>query len=159
MKRYVSFILLAAVIVAAGFFFASRAQESGDQNLLNLSFLKGGASSQGARTLATGEVSTLSAAVASATRAQVVAAPASGSIYLRGILIETATNAAGIVTVTQGTGTNCATSPVVLFALGIGTGTSPLPVGVHPVGIQLPAAKALCLTTDAATTSARALYQ
>lgn len=157
MKRIVFAILLGAAMVAAGFFYSSDAQVTPGQ--VTLTTLSAGAKAKGVGVQQVGEVSTLSAAVASATRAQVVAAPTSGSIYLRGVLIETATNAAGIVTVTQGTGTNCGTGPVVLFTLGIATASSPLPVGYYPIGIQVPAAKALCLTTDAATTSARVLAQ
>lgn len=156
MKRFVSFGLLAALVLAGGFYVAPRAQDA-DQVILTT--IKAGVQTQGSMVQQTGEVSTLSAAVASTTRTEVVAAPASGSIYLRGVLVETATTTTGKVTVTQGTGADCVTSPVVLFTLGIGTGTSPFPVGYYPIGIAVPAAKALCLTTDAATTSARVLAQ
>lgn len=118
-----------------------------------------GVGAQGAGVLQTAPLYTLSAAVASATRAQVVAAPGAGSIYLAGILVETATNSAGIVTVSYGTGANCGTGTTTLFTLGLGTGSSPFPVGFYPVHVLVPATKALCLTTDGATTSARALTQ
>jgi len=129
------------------------AQQVGDQVLLSMKFIKVGPQSQGAGVLQVGEVNNLSAAVATATLTQVVAAPTSGSIYLRGILLEKVTATTGSVTVQSGTGTNCGTGTAVLFG----------PVVIPPSGylrldIQVPAAKALCLQTDAATTSARALY-
>lgn len=149
-----------ALVVALGVFSIATAPppstaqgRSGDQQMARMRFVKDGVQTQASGVLQTGEVNTISAAVASTTRTEVVAAPASGSIYLRAILVEKATASTGIVTVTQGTGTNCATSPVVLFTIGVG---SP-PIGVYPVSILVPAAKALCLTTDASTTSVRAL--
>ncbi|MBZ5703245.1 MAG: hypothetical protein LAN84_15540 [Acidobacteriia bacterium] len=130
-----------------------QAQQIGDQVLLQMKFIKAGPQTQGAGVLQTGEVNSLSAAVATATLTQVVAAPTSGSIYLRGILLEKVTATTGSVTVQSGTGTNCGTGTAVLLG----------PVVIPPAGylrldIQVPAAKALCLQTDAATTSVRALY-
>jgi len=130
-----------------------RAQQIGDQILLQMRFLKGGVQTQGAGVLQTGEVNSISAAVATATLTQVVAAPTSGSIYLRAILVEKITATTGSVTVQSGTGTNCGTGGAVLFG----------PVVVPPAGylrldLLVPATKALCLQTDAGTTSVRALY-
>lgn len=155
-KKLTAVALFAALLLVVTFWTVPQAQESGNQQLLNLSWLSTGPTAQGSRGLQVGEVSKISAAVSTAAvRTEAVAAPAAGlSIYLRGILVEKATATTGSVTVTQGTGTNCATSPVVLFTIGAG---SP-PIGVYPVSTQVPAAKALCLTTDATTTSARALY-
>jgi len=115
-----------------------------------------GALGAGVKQVAT--LGTLSAAVASASMTQVVAVNA-GARVLLGVIIETATNAAGIVTVSTGTGTNCGTSTATKVVFGIGTATSPLPVGYYPVNALVPAGSAICLTTDAATTSARVLTQ
>jgi len=115
-----------------------------------------GALGAGVKQVAT--LGTLSAAVASATRTEVVAVNA-GARVLLGVIIETATNAAGIVTVSTGTGTNCGTSTATKVVFGIGTATSPLPVGYYPVNALVAAGSAICLTTDASTTSARVLTQ
>ena len=115
-----------------------------------------GALGAGVKQVAT--LGTLSAAVASATRTEVVAVNA-GQRVLLGVIIETATNAAGIVTVSTGTGTNCGTGTATKVVFGIGTATSPLPVGYYPVNALVAAGSAICLTTDAATTSARVLTQ
>lgn len=123
-----------------------------DQIILQMTFANGGPQAKGAGVLQIGQVNTLTAAVASATRAEVVAAPAAGSIYLRALLVEKATASTGSVTVSLGTGTNCGTGTVVVA----GPIIVPL-VGNLPLGIQLTAAKALCLTTDGAGTSVRAL--
>jgi len=117
-----------------------------------------GVGALGAGVLQTATLGTLSAAVASATMAQVVAVNA-GARVLLGVFIETATNAAGIVTVSTGTGTNCGTGTATKVVLGIATATSPLPVGYYPVNALVAAGSAICLTTDAATTSARVLTQ
>jgi hypothetical protein len=114
-----------------------------------------GVGAQGAGVLQVGTLGTLSAAVASATMTQVVAAPGSGSIVLLGILVEKATASTGLVTVSSGTGTNCGTGTATLFSIGPG---SPA-IGFYRVGSLVGTTKALCLTTDAATTSARALTQ
>jgi hypothetical protein len=113
-----------------------------------------GVGSQGAGVLQTAPLFTLSAAVASSTLTQVVAAPGSGSIYLGAILVEKATASSGSFTVEYGTSTNCGTGTTVLF----GPVTVPA-VGMMPVGVLVPATKALCLVTDASTTSVRALTQ
>jgi len=115
-----------------------------------------GALGAGVKQVAT--LGTLSAAVASATRTEVVAVNA-GARVLLGVIIETATNAAGIVTVSTGTGTNCGSSTATKVVFGIGTATSPLPVGYYPVNALVAAGSAICLTTDAASTSARVLTQ
>ena len=114
-----------------------------------------GVGAQGAGVLQVGTLGSLSAAVASATMTQVVAAPGSGSIVLLGIFVEKATATTGLVTVSSGTGTNCGTGTATLLSIGAG---SP-PIGFYPVGALVGATKALCLTTDASTTSARALTQ
>jgi len=154
------FSLAVALVAIALFVFAPwspppQAQgRSGDQQMARTRFVSDGVQSQATGVLQIGEAGTLSAAVATATRTEVLAAPAAGlSTYVRGIFVEKATASTGSVTVTQGTGTNCATSPIVILTIGAG---SP-PIGFYPVNALLPAAKALCLTTDAATTSARAL--
>src|SRR5438552_18177269 len=82
------------------------AQQTGDQNMLNLSFVGKGVSGQGNRILQTGDLSNLSAAVATATLTSVVAAPASGSTYIRSVAVEKSTGAAGTFTLQYGTGTN-----------------------------------------------------
>lgn len=114
-----------------------------------------GVGAQGAGVLQIGMLGTLSAAVASATMTQVVAAPGSGSIVLVGIFVEKATATTGLVTVSSGTGTNCGTGTATLLSIGAG---SP-PIGFYRVGSLVGTTKALCLTTDASTTSARALTQ
>jgi hypothetical protein len=155
-------ILVGALIVVALLAIISipavktSAQQVGDQILLNMSFLKAGPSAQGAKVLSTGEMNTLSAAVASATLTEVVAAPAAGSIYLRAIFVEKSTTATGSVLVRYGTGTNCATGTTTLVSLTAASGQT-FPFGYVQLGIQVPATKALCLGTDASTTSVRAL--
>jgi len=125
---------------------------TGEQVLLGLKYISGGVQAQGAKVLQTGEINSLSASVATATLTQVIAAPASGSVYIRGIMVEKSTGAAGTYTVQYGTGTNCGTGTTVLY----GPVTNP-PVGFNRIEVAVPAAKALCLQTDAATTLVRAL--
>ena len=148
-------LILAATLVIAPWSPPPAAQgRSGDQQMARMRFVNDGVQALGSGVLQSGEVGTLSAAVATTTRTQVVAAPAAGlSIYLRGVWVEKATATTGSITVTQGTGTDCATSPIVILTIGAG---SPA-IGYYPVNVLVPATKALCLTTDAATTSARAL--
>jgi len=147
-------IAVAAMLVTAPWQAPQAQGRSGDQQMARTRFVKDGVQSLGSGVLQVGEIGTLSAAVATTTRTQVVAAPAAGlSIYLRGVWIEKATATTGLITVTQGTGADCVTAPVVLLSIGAG---SPA-IGYYPVNAIVPAAKALCLTTDAATTSARAL--
>lgn len=133
------------------------AQQIGDQVLLSMRFLKVGPQTQGAGVLQTGEVNSISSAVASATTAQVVAAPTAGSIYLRSVFVEKMTTATGVVNVIYGTGTNCGTGTTTLLSLSLATGQAPV-LGYVRLDVQVPATKALCLQTDAATTSVRALY-
>jgi len=121
--------------------------------------VKDGVGAQGAGVQQTATLGTLSAAVASATAVEVVAAPGTGSTVLLGLIIEKATNAAGTVLVTYGTGTNCGTGTTTLLSFGPATASSLLNLGYYPVNALVPAAKALCLTTDANTTSVRALTQ
>ncbi len=141
-----------ATLVAPG----AVAQVVGEQVLLTMRFLNAGPSTQGANALQVGEVSTLSAAVASATLTEVVAAPSTGSIYLRGIWVEKSTTATGSVLVRYGTGTNCGTGTTTLLSLTAATGQT-FGFGYYRIGVQVPATKALCLGTDASTTSVRAL--
>jgi len=156
MKKLKVVLLSVLALALAAVLFPAAAQQVGDQVLISMKFVKSGPTSQGAGALQTGEVSTLSAAVASATLTEVVAAPASGSIYLRGIWIEKSTTGTGSVLVRYGTGTNCGTGTTTLLALTAATSQT-FGFGYHPIGVQLPAANALCLGTDAATTGVRAL--
>jgi hypothetical protein len=135
---------------------AVQAQQVGSQVLISMKFIKAGVGSQGAGVLQTGEVNNLSAAVASGTTAQVVAAPASGSIYLRGLWVEKMTTATGSINVIYGTGTNCGTGTTTLLSMSMAASQIPT-VGEYKLGVLVPATKALCLQTDAATTSVRAL--
>lgn len=103
---------------------------------------------------------TLSAAVATNTTTQVVAVPPAGtSILLHSVLLEKATATTGQVTVIYGTGANCGTGTTTLTTLGPQTATSLLPVGPYLLDVAIPAGNALCLQTDAATTSARVVTQ
>lgn len=147
-------LAMVAVLVAAPWQPTGAQGRSGDQQTAQLRFANDGVQAQGAGVLQNATIGTLSAAVATTTRTEVVAAPAAGlSTVVLGVWVEKATASTGSVTVTYGTGTNCATSPTVILTIGAG---SPA-IGYYPVGAVLPAAKALCLTTDATTTSARAL--
>ena len=100
-------------------------------------------------------VNTLSAAVASATMTEVVAVTGSGvSTHIAGIIVEKAAATTGSITLTAGTGTNCGTSGVVI----VGPIIAP-PSGYIPLGIVATAARAICITTEGANTSARILYK
>ncbi len=129
------------------------AQQTGDQNMLNLSFIGKGVSGQGNRVLQTGDLSNLSSAVATATLTKVVTAPTSGSTYIRSIAVEKSTGSAGTFTLQYGTGTNCGTGTTVL----IGPVTNP-PIQTYYLGALVPSGKDLCAQTDASTTSIRLLY-
>lgn len=145
---------LALALVIASSWQPSEAQgRSGAQQMARTRFVEDGVQSLGSGVQQVGEVNTLSAAVATTTLTEVVAAPASGSVYLRGIWVEKATASTGNVLVKNGTGTNCATGTATMLSIGAG---SPA-IGYYPVNALVPAANALCLETDAATTSARAL--
>ncbi len=146
-------LLIVTLLVIAPWVPMEAQGRSGDQQMARVRFVKDGVQAQGSGILQIGEAGTLSAAVASATRTEVVAAPTAGSIYLKGIWVEKATATTGLVTVSYGTGANCATGPTTILSIGAG---SPA-IGFYPVNTIVPATKALCLTTDAATTSARAL--
>jgi hypothetical protein len=128
------------------------AQQVGDQTLLKMKFINFGSSTLGTNILQTGEVNTLSAAVATATLTKVVTGPASGSVYIRGVIVEKSTGGTGSFTIQTGTGTNCGTGTAVL----LGPVVNP-PIGKVWLEIQATAAKDVCLQTDAATTSARLL--
>ncbi len=155
------FAVLLAVMIAALVTLSpwqpAQGQESGAQVLIAMKFVNKGVQSQGAGVLQTGEANSISAAVASATTTQVVAAPSSGSIYLRGLWIEKMTTSTGSLNVIYGTGTNCATGTTTLFSMSMAASQVPT-LGEYKVGVIIPAASALCLNTDAATTSVRALY-
>lgn len=143
----IAFMLVPAPMMQA-------AAVTGDQILLNMKFIKSGVSAQGAGVLQVGELNTLSAAVATATRTEMVAAPSSGSVYVRGVLVEKSTGGAGTFTLSYGTGTNCGTGTTTL----LGPVTNP-PIGFVRLEIPVPAGKALCGATDASTTGIRALAQ
>lgn len=98
------------------------------------------------------DFSHITAALASTTLTEVTAAPATGSIVLKGIIVEKSTGATGTYTVRYGTGTNCGTGTTTLF----GPVTNPQ-IGVQLLGVRIPAANALCFVTDAATTGVRAM--
>lgn len=144
-------IAVAMVIALASTPAPTSAQESPAQKVMSQKFVSNGVGTQGAGVLQTGELSTLSAAVASATRTEVVAAPSSGSTYIRGLVIEKSAGGTGVVTLSYGTGTNCGTGTTTIVVF-----TNP-PIGTIPLGIANTAAKALCITTEGANTSARAL--
>jgi hypothetical protein len=143
--------LIVAVAALLGSSYGTRAVESWTQTLMMV--VDSGPSAQGAGVLQVGQVDTLSSAVASATRAQLVAAPTAGKIYVRAVIVEKKSGTPTF-TLSYGTGTNC------------GTGTTTFLGPVTPVNnrvnldIQVPvAAKALCGATDGATTGIRVLAQ
>ena len=147
--------VLALIVVAP--WKPGQAQESPAQVTMAQKYVNAGVQAQGAGVLQIGEVSTLSAEVTNTTVTQVVAAPAAGlSIYVRGIIVTKAVAATGAVTLVYGTGTNCGTGTTTLLAISGATSNSLLP-GYIRLGIQVPAAKALCLNTEAAGTGVRAL--
>ncbi len=149
-------LALALLLVVTMVWSPSQAQVTPAQQALRQRFLSQGVSALGFGVAQTGEVSTLSAAVATATLTEVVAAPTAGSIYLRGIWIEKSTTGTGSVLVRYGTGTNCGTGTTTLLAL-TAAASQTFAFGYYPIGIAVPATKALCLGTDAATTGVRAL--
>lgn len=140
---------LAALLLPSGHV---AAQQVGDQTLLKMKFINFGSSTLGANILQTGEVNTLSAAVATATLTKVVTGPASGSVYVRGVIVEKSTGGTGSFTIQTGTGTNCGTGTAVL----LGPVVNP-PIGKVWLEVQATAAKDVCIQTDAATTSVRLL--
>jgi hypothetical protein len=106
------------------------------------------------------QLGTLSSPVAANTLTQVVADPGSGAAtVLLGVYVEKATVTTGQVTVRYGTDSNCGTGTTTLMTIGPSTGTSPVRVGYYPLGALVPAHKALCLITNASSTSARVLTQ
>jgi hypothetical protein len=129
------------------------AQQIGDQQLLKLRFANNGVGTAGSGILETGDVSNLSAAVATATLTKVVTAPTPGSTYIRGVVVEKSTGAGGTFTIQTGTGTNCGTGTAVL----LGPITNP-PIQQYYLGILAPSGKDVCIQTDAATTSVRLQY-
>lgn len=144
-------ILLAALLLMLGSpWVVTKAQEVADQVILKMKFIKDGVQTQASGVLQVGEVNTLSAAVATGTLTQVVAAPGSGSIYLRGLLVEKK-SATPTITIQYGTGTNCGTGTTVL--------AGPItPVNEYiPLHVLVPAGEALCLQTDSTDTGVRAL--
>lgn len=97
-------------------------------------------------------LSAVTAAVASATLTEVAPVPATGSIVVNGVLVEKSAGAAGTYTIRYGTGTNCGSGTTTI----LGPVTNP-PVGFQPASFRVPAANALCLATDGATTGVRLL--
>ncbi len=156
MKSNRFFIAALAILVAAMLVITPWAPPLAQESPAQAAFIKHGVKSQGFGVAQVGELSTLSAAVASATLTEVVAAPTAGSIYLRGIWVEKSTTATGSVLVRYGTGTNCGTGTTTLISLTAAAGQT-FAFGYYPIGVLVPATKALCLGTDAATTSVRAL--
>jgi len=103
------------------------------------------------------DVNSLSALVATATLTSVVAAPASNSTIITGMLVEKSTGSAGTVTIQYGTTvkTACDTGTTVL----LGPITNPQ-IGYTPLGgIVVPSGKIVCAQTDASTTGVRLLYK
>ncbi len=129
------------------------AQQTAEQNTLNLTFIGRGISNQGTRILQTGELSSLSAAVATATLTKVVTAPASGATYIRSVAVEKSTGSAGSFTLQYGTGTNCGTGTTVLIGPVVNPTVQP-----YYLGIAIPSGKDLCVQTDASTTSVRVVF-
>jgi len=129
------------------------AQGVGDQITRQMRLVNQGVSGQGAGILQTGDLSNISSSVATATLTQVVAAPSSGSTYIRGVIVEKSTGAGGTFTIQTGTGTNCGTGTTVL----LGPVTNP-PIQQYYLGVLAPAGKAVCLQTDAGTTVVRLQY-
>lgn len=131
------------------------AQGVGDQILLKMRFAVSGVPGQGQGILQTGEVSSVSAAVATSTLTQVVPAPATATLstYVRGVVVEKSTGSSGTFTIQYGTGTNCGTGTTVV----LGPVTNP-PIQLYYLGLVVPAGKAVCVQTDASTTSVRLLY-
>lgn len=158
MKRSTAFwmLLVLAVVISTAVFRNARAVESWTQTLMT--DVAAGVAAKGNGVLQVGEVGTLSAAVTN-TLTETNAAPSAGSIYLRGIYIEKMTATTGTVTVDYGTGTNCGTGTTTILTIGPQTASSPIPIGYYPVNVLVTAKKALCLVTDGAGTSARALAE
>ncbi len=161
-----AFIVVALMIVALTFTRVHAQQtnkttaspEAAAQTQLQQTYVNNGVGAQGLGVMQIGQLNTLAAAVASATRAQVVAAPTAGSIYLRALWIEKSTTATGSIIVSYGTGTNCGTGNTVITTLSAATGET-FPFGYQELEILVPPANALCLATDASTTSVRVLAQ
>jgi len=151
-------LLVVTLVALAGVFLTTQAQESGSQITLAQKFVKSGPQASGAGVLQVAPVNT-GVEIAVATLTQIVAAPASGSIYVDGIFLEKATATTGTVTLRYGTGTNCGTGTTTLIYVGPQTTTSLMPLGYYPMHIQVPATKALCAITDATTTAAIVLAQ
>lgn len=157
MKSKTFLIGLAVLALAATVLFEPLAQASRDWTQTLVVTLDTGVAAKGAGVLQTGEVSTLSSTIAG-TRTKVVTAPTSGSTYLRGIFIEKSATSTGSVIVSQGTGTNCGTNNTVLLSLTAASGQT-FPFGYQAIGILVPAGKDLCLATEGANTSVRALAE
>lgn len=151
MRTKSSLIVIAVLVVLS--VVGLMAQQSGDQNTLNLSFVGRGASARGIKVLQTGDLSSLSSAVATATLTKAVTAPTTGSTYIRAVLVEKATATTGSFTIQTGTGTNCGTGTTVLLGPVVN-----MPVQQYYMGLQAPAGKDVCIQTDASTTSVRLMY-
>jgi len=155
----VAALLAMALLVIAPWSPPPQAQgRSGDQQTARMRFVSDGEQAQGSGVLQTGQVGTLSAVIAN-TLTQVVAAPAAGlQTKIVGVWIESAVVTTAVVDVKYGTGTNCATGTTTLASLKAAT-TVPLPAGFYPLPVRVPAAKATCLLTEAAGTTARLITQ
>lgn len=158
LKNTFSALLVVVLLGLAGVFFATYGQESASQITFAQKFVKSGPQALGAGVLQVAPVNT-GVEIAVATLTQIVAAPASGSVYLDGIFLEKATATTGVVTLKYGTGTNCGTGTTTLIYVGPQVATSFLNLGYYPMHIQVPAGKALCAMTDATTTAAIVLAQ
>jgi hypothetical protein len=129
------------------------AQQVGDQVLRQMRLVSNGVGTAGSGILQTGDLSSLSSAVATATLTRVVTAPAAGSTYIRGVVVEKSTGAAGSFTIQTGTGTNCGTGTAVLVGPVVN-----MPVQQYYLGVLAPSGKDVCIQTDAATTSVRVQF-
>lgn len=158
MKRLLNALLIAALLAGAGVFVNARAVESWTQTLMN--DLASGPAAKGAGVLQTGEVSTVSTVASDTTLIALVAAPPTGSIYVRGIWVEKSTTGTGSITLKTGTTTTtpCDTGAATVLTLSAASGQT-LDFGYHPLGIRVAATKILCGSTDAATTAFRVLAQ
>lgn len=147
-------LLALASVVAIGSFAQGKFGQTGDQRLSAIFFVGDGVSTGGSGVLQVGELGTLSASTNTGI-ARVVTAGA-GSIYLRALWVEKMTTGTGSITVSYGTGTNCGTGTTTLFSMAMAASQIPT-LGEYKINIPLPAAKDLCVTTDASTTAVRVI--
>jgi len=157
MKKVFIATLLGVLVLASAPLWVTQAQEVYQQVFLTT--IEKGGRAKGNSVLQTGQVSTLSALASNTTLIELVAAPATGQTYVRGVWIEKSTTATGNVTLTFGTTTTtpCDTGATTVTLTAVSGQT--LRFGYHPLGILAPAAKKVCGSTDAATTAFRVLAQ